>query len=198
MSDPPPGWRRLSLTKGFAATGTAVAGLVTAAIGVLFLLVPELKPLTRDKISASVAVTDIENHVSAARWARLQYPKHHAQRLRDFLGDDASPDDHRALGSIIYVRLRTDGFKRRSIRLRATLYNAQTRTPSRAARATVTFPDSGKLSIDTPSASSIQLLFVSDVGIAIPGRYYFRVAAFDDSGILAYADSRPFEEGRFL
>jgi hypothetical protein len=182
--------------KRVAAAITGVAGLVTAVLGVVFLLVPSLRPLPRDKIAASVSVADIENHVSVGRWAHLQFPGNPDGKLTHFLGHKPTPTDRATRGSIIYVRLSTDGFRHRSINLRTTLYNAQTRTPSRNTSGEAQFPDSGRLGIDAPSRSSVQLLFVADVGAVETGRFFFRVEAFDGSGILAYADSRTFDAAR--
>ncbi len=145
-------------------------------------------------------MVDIENHVSVGRWAHLQYrgdERHVSRRLAGLLGHAPTARDTRPRGSVVYVRLTTDGFKRRSIKLRATLYNADTRTPSHNTRSTIEFPSAGRLGIDAPSRASIQLLFVTDLTF-IDGRFFFRVTAYDGSGVLAYADSRPFVNGRFV
>jgi hypothetical protein len=186
----------MSPARRVVATVSALATLIGAVLGVVFLLVPGLKPLPRDRISASVAVADIENNISVGRWARLQYPKSHEDRLRQFLGHKPKRAELQFRGMLVYVKLTTEGFKRRSVRLSAKLYDARTRRPSANTRAVNEFPESGKLKIRTPSRESIQLLFVSELS-QVSGRFFLRVSAFDDSGILAYADSKPFVHGRF-
>jgi hypothetical protein len=170
---------------------TAIATVVTAVLGVVFLLIPSWRPLPRDEIGASLSIITLENGVPLLDWAARQYPHDTAARLRDLLGHDPTPTDRSVAGLVAYVRLETQGFKRRSIRLRPRLYDAKTRRPAKNVSIDQIYPKISLLKIDAPSRSSIQLLLLDDI-TDIPGRYFLRVEAIDDAGVLAFADSKPF------
>ena len=105
---------RLDLLRS-GVTGTL--SLIATALGVVFLLIPSLRPLSRDKIDASVEIATVEQGVSLKRWAQRQYGRGRADdELRKLLGPKGvNKFTLSAPGSVVYVRLRTDGFKRRSI-----------------------------------------------------------------------------------
>ncbi len=166
---------------------TAAATLATAVLGVIFVLVPSLRPLPRDKIEASLTVPTVEGQVDLAEWARRQHPRDPLGKLENLLGHPYREADASA-GLVVYVRLRADGFKRRSIRLRARVYDADTRRPPEHLDTDEIIPESGQLRIDAPSRSSVPLMILDDFS-RIPGRYFVRVEAFDNAGMLAYADS---------
>jgi hypothetical protein len=167
---------------------TATASVITAVLGVVFLLVPSWRPLSRDKIEASVAVAAIERDVSLRDWAQRQFPGDPGGELRRLLGRKLAQGDDAALGVVAYVRLHADGFKRRTIQLRTRVYDAETRRPPENSDFTVVYPSSGKLDIDAPSRASVQLLML-DRFTQVPGCYFIRVEAYDKGGILAYDDS---------
>lgn len=198
MSQPPPGdgdgpapGKRAWLGRVLAAARggvTAAATLITAALGVVFLLVPSLRPLPRDKIEASLSVPAFERSVPLPEWADRQYPGRGPQELRRLLRRPVKADDSATTGIVVYVRLTADGFKRRSIQLRARVYDACTGRPPENSDPEPIYPEAGTLSIDAPSRSSVQLLLLDDF-LALGGRFFVRVEAFDAGGILAYADS---------
>jgi hypothetical protein len=168
---------------------TAAATLCTAVLGVLFLLVPSLKPLSRDKIEASLTVPTVETQVDLFDWATRQYPGRPRRELHKLLGHPYGPNDAGA-GLVVYVQLQADGFKRRAIKLRARIYDSATRRPSTdLLSGGQILPQSGRLRIDAPSRSSVQLMLLNDFS-RVPGRRFVRVEAYDDGGILAYADSK--------
>jgi hypothetical protein len=166
---------------------TATATLVTAVLGVVFLLIPSVRPLPRDKIEASLSVPTVESRVDLLEWARRQYPHDPRGELHKLLGHPYRASDA-AAGMVVYVRLHAEGFKRRSIRLRARVYDARTRRPPENLDTDEIIPESGHLRIDAPSRASVQLLILDDFS-RVPGRYFVRVEAYDDGGMLAYADS---------
>lgn len=176
--------RQLSTARGGL---TATATLVTAVLGVVFLLIPSVRPLPRDKIEASLSVPTVESRVDLLEWARRQYPRDPLGELRRLLGHPYRETDA-AAGLVVYVRLRAEGFKRRSIRLRARVYDARTRRPPEDLDTDEIIPESGQLRIDAPSRASVQLMILDDFS-RVPGRYFVRVEAYDDGGMLAYADS---------
>lgn len=167
----------------------ATATLITGVLGAVFLLLPSWRPLSRDKIRASVEVPAIETAVTLEDWAERQYPGNPTGTLRRLLGHRPSTDDLSTRGLVVYVKLDADGFKRRTIRLRARVYDAGTRTFDESIDPDIQiYPEARELRLDAPSRSSVQLLLLrdfSDVG----GTYFVRVEAYDDSGILAYDDS---------
>jgi hypothetical protein len=166
---------------------TATATLVTAVLGVVFVLVPSLRPLPRDRIEASLTVPTVEGRVDLLEWARRQFPGDPRGELQRLLGHPYRVADA-AAGLVVYVRLRAEGFKRRSIRLRARVYDARTRRPPADLDTGEIIPESGQLRIDAPSRASVQLMILDDFS-RVPGRYFVRVEAYDDGGMLAYADS---------
>jgi hypothetical protein len=182
------GGRSLQRLLGTARGGlTATATLVTAVLGVVFLLIPSVRPLPRDKIEASLSVPTVESQVDLLEWARRQYPRDPLGELRRLLGHPYRETDA-AAGLVVYVRLRAEGFKRRSIRLRARVYDARTQRPPEDLDTDEIIPESGQLRIDAPSRASVQLMILDDFS-RVPGRYFVRVEAYDDGGMLAYADS---------
>ncbi len=185
MSTEEPVLRALGTARGAL---TATATVVTAVLGVVFLLVPSLRPLPRDKIEASVKVAALEPNVALEEWAARQYPGDPAGTLNRLLGHKIRAAEKDVTGLVVYVRLRTDGFKRRSIRLRARVYNAATKRPAETLDVSEIYPEAGQLKIDAPSRSSVQLILLDDFTLA-GGRHFVRVEAYDDGGILAYADS---------
>lgn len=184
-----PGGRSVKQVLGTARGAlTATATLVTAMLGVVFLLVPSLRPLPRDKIEASLTVPTVEGRVDLLEWARRQYPGDPQGELQRLLGHSYRDSDA-AAGLVVYVRLRAEGFKRRAIRLRARVYDARTRRPPEDLDTDEIIPESGQLRIDAPSRASVQLILLDDFS-RLPGRYFVRVEAYDDGGMLAYGDSR--------
>jgi hypothetical protein len=178
-----------------SGTLTGIVTLIAAVLGVVFLLVPSLQPLSRDKIDASITVPTVESGVSELRWAEHQYPRGGRAgaitELGKLLGHRFDPrTDGTVRGMVAYVRLQTDGFKHRSISLRAEVYDARTGEPPRSADISEIYPRSGTLRIDAPSRSSVQLMLLDDVA-QLSGVFFVRVEAYDDDGVLAYADSPP-------
>lgn len=168
---------------------TATASVITAVLGVIFLLVPSWRPLPRDKIAATVTVGSLEPHVTVQDWARRQYPRDHEERLRGLVGRNVLARDRRVPGLVVYVRLGAEGFKHRSVKLRARVYDADTDALDPDITLGLIYPKAGNLEIDAPSRSSVQLLLFRDFGVS--GRWFVRVEAYDDDGILAYGDSKP-------
>ncbi|HEX3872668.1 MAG TPA: hypothetical protein VHW26_00880 [Solirubrobacteraceae bacterium] len=176
-----------------AGSLTAVVTLIAAVLGVLFLLVPSLQPLSRSKIDASISVPTVEPDVSELRWAEHQYPRGGRAGAIEVLGKLLGHPynqhtDGTVEGMVVYVRLATDGFQHRSISLRAEVYDAHTGEPPRSVDISQIYPRSGTLTVDAPSRSSVQLMLLDDVK-HLSGVFFVRVEAYDDGGVLAYADS---------
>jgi hypothetical protein len=182
--------------RGFLRSGlTATLTFITAALGVVFLLVPSWRPLSRDNIAASLEIPTVDSGVTILRWAQRQYPGHALEELHKLLPPDDFEGALRTIGSVVYVRLHTDGFQHRSINLRARVYDAATNvSPQRNSTVKQAYRSTSQLSVDAPSRSSVQLLLLDDLANA-PKPVFVRVEAFDDHGILAYADSPTVTDG---
>lgn len=189
MSEPRAVVRNLGTVRGGL---TATASVITAVLGVVFLLLPSWKPLSRDKIEASVTIAAIERDVSLRDWSERQFPGDPAGELRRLVGRPLGKGEDESVGTVAYVQLRADGFKRRTIELRTRIYDARTRRPPESADFGVVYPKSGRLKIDAPSRGSVQLIMLDRFTI-VPGCYFIRVEAYDKGGILAYDDSKIIE-----
>lgn len=177
---------------------TLVAGLVAfvgTALGVLFLLAPSLRPLPRDRIEASLSVPAIENHVGVKAWATRQFPKNTDHHLSELLHHRYGPHDREGTGTIVFVRLSTVGFQHRSLNLRVVAVDPQRQAAPKDIDITTTFPLAGTLHVDAPSRQSVQLLFIDDLGYVTDAPLFLRVEAYDDHGVLAYADSPTIVDG---
>jgi hypothetical protein len=166
---------------------TATAGVITAVLGAVFLVFPAWRPLPRDKIEASVNVAEVEHNVGLRAWAARQFPDDPHGHLRKLLGYDDLDRVRASKGMVLYVVLTTDGFKRRSLKLRTRVYDVATGEPAQL-EAPRLLPRASDLKIDAPSRSSVQLLILSELQ-GLGGRYRVRVEAYDGAGILAYGDS---------
>jgi hypothetical protein len=187
-----------AVRKAFVSVSGALAGTATfivTILGAVFLVVPSWRPLSRDKIQASLTVPAVESKLSTRGWAHRQFPGRGRadEELRRAIGAKPTANQLNASGTVVYVRLQVDGFKRRAIRLRARLYYADTKQPANNG-VKQAYP-TNNLKIDAPSRSSVQLLFLKDLS-DLPGEKYFvRVEAYDGGGILAYADSGTILDG---
>jgi hypothetical protein len=174
---------------------TATLTFVTATLTVVFLLVPEWRPLSRDKIESSLEVPTVDSGVTVLDWARRQYPRHPMRELHKLIGAKDFNETVKTPGTVVYVLLHADGFKHRSIKLRARVYETETRvSPPPEADIGQVYPSAGRLEIDAPSRASVQLILLDDL-TDTPKPVFVRVEAYDDEGILAYADSPTITDG---
>ena len=196
MSAPAPrGLRRLvAESKTFL---TALIALVAATVGLLFQLVPSLKPDPRERVGAAVEIFAVERGVRIGDWLRDAFPKDVAAATKRVLGTTTpEPSELTVEGTVVYVRAEVDGYKHRSVALRARLYiwRSQQRVPTNFA---APYRESSGVTIDSPNRRSVQLLFVSDLR-AEPEPEFLRVELVDSSSgaILAIADSPELLRGR--
>jgi hypothetical protein len=190
----PSRWRRLV---GESRTMlTATIALIAGAVGLLFALVPSLKPDPRENVGAAIEVFAVEPHVSLREWAQEASPKDVKGAYERQAGvRNPAPDQLDYPGTIIYVRVEVDGYKHRTVALRGSLY--RTRTQQRVdvfgSRDTLR----STVSIDSPSRRSVQLIRLPDISQDTDPQFV-RVELVDsDSGtILAVADSPTLVRGR--
>jgi hypothetical protein len=132
-ADPPAvGPLRALLGKLNWQAGGAAIAFATGLIALLFTLFPDLKPFTATQLQAHMQVRAFERGVTLDQWRwrvalddRKRYAKLLAQDpgVKEFhdrcgLGTEA--------GYVFYVETDAEGFKRRSLAVRAALYNADT------------------------------------------------------------------------
>ena len=199
MSAPAPsrGWRRLA---GEGRTFlTAVIALVAAATGLLFQLVPALKPDPRERVGASVEIFAVERGVPVGVWLRETFVKDVKEATRRVFGDrPAAADELGVEGTVVYVRAEVDGYKHRDITLRVRLYDWATQE-----RVDRDFPqlyrESSRVAIDSPNRRSVQPLFVPDLRYEERAEF-LRVSLVDSEtgSILAVADSPKLVRGRIV
>jgi hypothetical protein len=116
-----------------------VVAVISSALAVAFALWPALKPDPRDRLGADLGVFAVETRVAQDDWihrvsaTRDGYGDLRADTLRDAsIGGETLPADQerdllRQRGTLFYVRMTIEGFKRRNVTLRWSLYSARTR-----------------------------------------------------------------------
>jgi hypothetical protein len=176
---------------------TAAIALVAAAIGLLFQLVPALKPDPRERVGASVEIFSVEPGVRLGDWIEEAFPKNVADTKERVLGTrKPDPSELAVRGTVVYVRAEVDGYKHRAIGVRARLYDVRSQRRV-AAGFPARYDESSRVEIDAPNRRSVQLLFLPDLR-AQPEQTFLRVE-LQDSGsgaLLAVADSPPLAKGR--
>jgi hypothetical protein len=112
--------------------------VVSSALAVAFALWPALKPDPRDRLGADLGVFAVETRVAQDAWihrvsaTRDDYGELRAATLRDasLQGETLPADQERDLlhqrGTLFYVRMTIEGFKRRNVTLRWSLYSGRT------------------------------------------------------------------------
>jgi hypothetical protein len=182
--------RRLSATVWTAIT--AAIALASALLALLFQLLPELKPDPRESVGAEVEIYGIEPRTALGTWVNRAFAgdERERQRARIFTADGNSPAFE---GEAVYVRVTVDGFKHKTVFLRARLYDAETQTP---AQIQSLGPGEGRnLKLDAPNRRSVQLLWIPSLEQeARP--VFLRVELYDEKGILAVDDSPVLDHGR--
>ena len=163
--------RLSTVTVAFAASVTALA---LSGATVRYTVWPEAKPDPRELLAASVDLQAIEPRVTLGEYLD--------RSDRTLPGADAT--DRAAKGALLYARVRIEGRKHEPISLSASYYDARTKVrlqdPSDS-------PISN-LDIETPNDQWVELIFVSNP-YAKP--VFVRVALYDGTTMLAFADSEP-------
>lgn len=191
----PRGWRRLiGEGRTFVA---AMLALVAGAVGLVFQLVPSLKPDPRENVGAAIEIFAVESGVPVSTWAKEAYSGDLGEAYERALGvREPEPDQLSYAGTVVYVRVEVDGYKHRTVQLRVALYDARTRQ-----RETGGFGQNvqrrSAVPIDSPNRRSVQLMFIPDLS-SQTSREFLRVELVDaESGsILAVADSPTLLRGR--
>jgi hypothetical protein len=182
------------------AIGTALLALASSLVALVFTLWPELKPDPRERLGADVAVFSVEPGVRYGDWLERTSPTDEVldRRREDYVERAALPGqltaaDQRALlgvtGGVAYVRLTIEGFKRRNVRLRWSMYEA--RSGRRVGDRGFHDVPAAEVDLDAPTDRSVvQLWFPPPPS---PGEKFVRVELSSAAGVLlAVADSERF------
>ncbi len=187
---------------GTIALATALLALASAGLGLVFDVKPDLRPDPRTTSSADISVFSVERNVSTDNWLRRVTRSERAYRTKrdaivaaNFEGDTKPTpaeiaDVLATEGQLAYVQTKIAGFKRRSLTLRWSVYNARTlrrlEDGERMANAT-----GAELVGQAPTDASVSLVWIPMV--VARGEYFARFELVDPSGVmLAVADSQKF------
>jgi hypothetical protein len=107
-----------------------VAGLAFASstVALIFTVWPGLKPDPREALGADLSVFAVDPNVTYREWitTRSSFSDSEAtERLEK--ARLQTPGLLRIRGEVVYVRMRVQGFKRRSVAMRASIYEASSR-----------------------------------------------------------------------
>jgi hypothetical protein len=166
---------------------TAAVALVTAAVGLIFDLWPSLRPDPRSEFQAEVRVVTVDRGVSYRAFLARTLIGDFDRALREAKAAGVFLDDP---GSLVYVETTLRGFKRRTTKLRWSVYDAATRRR-------VALPDLSDVfgaveSGEAPADRSVQRLWI----YPLPERrklYFVRIELYTDNEetLLALDDSEP-------
>jgi hypothetical protein len=183
------------------AIAAAVLALASSVVTLVFTLWPGLKPDPGERLGAAVSVFDVETAVTHGAWIRrTSWTATEAQsRLEAFIrrggipGERVDKSTRKRLigleGSVLYVRLTIEGFKRRNVVLRWSIYDARSgqRLPGRE------FHDvrTAGVSLSAPSDRSVVQVWVPPV--PVDHKVFARIELLSRDGtLLAVTDSGNF------
>jgi hypothetical protein len=180
--------RRLGVL-GWTILVAAVA-FASSAVALVFTLWPGLRPDPRDRLGAELSVFAVDPNVTYREWltARSSFSEEEAEE-RLAAAQEQTPGLLRVRGEVAYVRTHVEGFKRRSVAMRASLYERA----SQARVEGVSNVEVAMQQLDAPSDEAVVPVWLPCPPEA--GRSYFvRVELYHrgDNVLLAVADSRPF------
>jgi hypothetical protein len=178
---------------------STVVALVTGVCALIFTLWPNVKPFEVTTKRATVLVSTVDRGVTRDQW-RWRESLGDARRHADLVSTDAKTlkmaeaEACTALGGesgyVAVVTTAAEGFKRKSLIVRAWLYSYPARQRIEKTQ-NEEFRELAKVPIDAPTAESVEEIWAYDPGAS--RRYYIRVGLYDGGGqLLAVADSRPF------
>jgi hypothetical protein len=177
---------------------TAMVALAASVVALTFDLWPGLKPDPREKFRADVTVfavdrgVTLDEYLHRTTFSRADYRQARAKQLHAAGVPTGDPSARGLLilsGEVVYVASTVEGFKRRSVTLRWSLYNARTRM--RLSGSSFSGVSAAKVDLEAPTDRTLQEIWLPPP----PGRgpYFVRVALYDRRDVLlAVADSRPF------
>lgn len=156
-------------------TGLAILAALPGAVALIFQLSPDLRPDPRSKLAGQMRVVAVDREVTLREYQRR-------------IGDDTrgfGPDLLRSRGYVVYLDVKIEGRKHRSVRLRFSLYDARTR------RRVPGFGDQEPLvpfRADTPDDEFVSQIFVLHSGNR-GQRVFVRFELRDRETVLAVTDT---------
>jgi hypothetical protein len=191
--------RRLGAA-GYAIVAAALA-LVSSLVSIVFTLWPELRPDPRERLSAEVSVFDVEPAVTYGAWLRRTSASTVEYRKREeaYIGRAGIPGEPvdittrrrllRVQGNVVYVRVTIEGFKRRSVGMRWSMYDA--RSHRRVPQGDFQDVRAGDVDLDAPSDRIVVQLWVPLA--PVEQDVFLRIELLSRAGaLLAVGDSERF------
>jgi hypothetical protein len=181
---------------------TALLALASGTIGLIFDLKPDLRPDPRTSLSAELSVFAVEREVPLDDWLHRITTSSSAYRarrdrvLRDAFRGAPPPsaievrDQLNVRGQLFYVRVRIEGFKRRLLRLRWSMYRA--RSQRRLATEGLQNVTGAELVGEAPSDETVVLVWTPAVVVRGPCFARFELVEPDGGFVLGVADSQRF------
>jgi hypothetical protein len=168
----------------------AAVAFASSAVALVFTLWPGLKPDPRTHLGAEISVFAVDPNVTYGEWltTRSSFSESEAQsRLNE--AKRQTPGLLKVGGEVAYVRTQVEGFKRRSVAMRASIYESGSHSRVDG----VSNIEVATQHLDAPSDQ-----VVVPVWLPCPpesGRkYYVRIELYHrgDNVLLAVADSKTF------
>jgi hypothetical protein len=188
---------------GIVTLTTAVIALVAATVGLLFDVRPELRPDPRDQIGGRISSFAVEpgvrydDFLQRSSRDRTTYRRRRDAYLRAASADPGrtTPTEARDLlslrGTMHYVNTTVEGFKRRTVVLRWSLYSATTQRRIRAPGYEAV--EAADVKLDAPNDSSVAQVWTPPVFAR--SAIFARLELVTSEGyVLAIADSKPYRD----
>ena len=167
----------------------AAVAFASSAVALVFTLLPGLKPDPREQLGADISVVAVDPNVTYREWitTRSSFSESEAEkRLQQATAQ--TPGLLRVRGEVAYVRMQVKGFKRRSVAMRASMYEGWSHVRVEGASNIQV----GTQQLDAPSDQAV-------VPIWLPcppesgKKYFVRIELYHrgDDVLLAMADSKP-------
>lgn len=175
---------------------TAIVALAGSFVSLLFQIKPDLRPDPREKVSGEVRVVASEPGVTLQQWARLASPDDPGSELKRLTGDESPPAARTLVGGVLYVRVDLSGFKGRKVALRARVYNAHSQKQIDPDEIVDEVPKGREEEIDSPTRSSVRLLFLPDLEDLDIQKTFVRIELLSEGKRVAVSDSPTLLRGR--
>jgi len=170
--------------------------LVSALVALAFQIWPWLRPDPRESLSADITILAVDRNVTLLEYLRQTTfsASEFAARRKEYMNQaQLTPATSSALfairGHVIYVASTIEGYKRRSVVLRWSMYQSSGR---RLRSESFSGVQASRVRLDAPTDR-----FVDEIWFPRPprsGRYFVRVALYDRNNVLLdIADSARFQ-----
>jgi hypothetical protein len=173
---------------------TAYVALAAGASALYFTYHPDQRPFAPTDLRADVHVDAVERGVTLDQW-RWRVSAGDNDKHAGLLADDPAEQEFHdgcglgaEAGYLLYIRIDAKGFKRRSLSIRAALYDARRRYRIPVADK---YAQLAKVPVDAPTAESVAEIWLWDPGQ--PRRLFARIELYaPHDQLIGFADSKPF------